>query len=457
MSTAAIVLAAGRGSRLGGTTPKPLVSLGNQALLCRTLSNYLALASSLDSIIVVLGYGAEEVQAQLPRDQRLKVVINPAWSQGLSSSLRVGVEALEPSVTTVLLGLGDMPWIPPPVLKQILTASTQGNRLVAPYFQGRRGHPVAFPQRFFAELRSLSGDRGGASLLETHRDELLAIEVEEPGVLRDLDFARDIPAPLPRVVLRGGGDLASGVAHRLYVSGFPVLITELPQPRLLRSSVCFGQAIYAQEVCIEGVIGRFYSRPPADWSSAIPVVVDADASWLQELRPDVLIDARMLKRPDDLHPALAPLVIALGPGLEAGRHCHAIIETERGHSLGKVILQGAAAPDTGIPGQLGGEGERRVLRAPCAGIFTGCCQLGQCVQEDQILGSVDGQPVRSRLNGLLRGLIHSGLTVQAREKLGDVDPRTEVDLTSISDKARAIAGGALEAIMRWHCGSLGRS
>lgn len=427
--------------------PKPLVNLGGKTMLARTVQHYLD--SALDEVIVVLGYAAESVHGSLPADPRLRIVFNPDWAEGLSSSIRAALRDLDAEY--VLLGLADMPWVSPFVIEQILARRSPG-RAVAPVFKGQRGHPVLLSRDWFEGLLALTGDRGAARLLQERSHLVDLIEVEEPGVLRDLDFARDIPAPLPRVVVWGGGDLGSGVAHRLYVSGFPVLILELEQPRMLRSHVSFARAVYEHDVEVEGVAARRYGRPPLDWRTCLPVIVDPSGSVLRELRPDVLVDARLLKRASGLSKELAPLVLALGPGIEAGVDCHAVIETDRGHFLGQVIWQGQARPDTGVPGVLGGESVRRLLRAPGAGVFTAAVEAGTRVAEGERVGDVDGAPVLAQVAGVLRGLIQSGLEVSAGEKIGDVDPRQEVDLHTISDKARAIGGGVLEAIMRWRFG-----
>lgn len=443
----AVILAAGRGSRLQRLDPKPLLPLGSQPLLQRTLAAYLE--SSLDEIVVVLGYQAELVRSRLELDDpRLRWLEHSGWEQGLGSSIAFALNHLS-ACDEVLLGLGDMPWISTAVIERLLQSPPEWE-LVAPSYQGRRGHPVLCRPSTFSDLRRLEGDRGAASLFQLHNSRL--VEVEEPGILRDVDRPQDVPN-LPRVVIWGGGDLATGVAHRLFQSGFPVLILELPQPRMLRSSVAFASAIGAGQVEVEGVPARHFANPPQDWRHVIPVVVDPQGSWLNPLQPDVLIDARLLKRNEGLHPSLAPLVVALGPGLSAGRDCHCVIETDRGHWLGQVIWEGQARPDTGVPGTLGGESWRRVVRSPATGLFRRQAQLGDRVQAGQCLGTVEGQPVLSELTGLLRGLVQDGLRVDQGEKLADVDPRQEVDLHTISDKARAIAGGVLEAILARYFGT----
>ncbi len=439
----ALILAAGRGSRLQSLDPKPLLPLGGQPLLERSLQAYLE-AEGLDSIYVVLGYRGDAVRAQLAHlDERVHWLQHEDWEAGLGTSLARGVAALPQECQQLLVGLADMPWISSRVVEQLLRFDGP-EPIVAPTYLGQRGHPVLFRRSLFGELSQLQGDRGAASLLNLHPT--YRVEVEEPGILRDVDRPQDVPR-LPRVVIWGGGDLATGVAHRLHTSGFPVLILELPQPRMLRWSVALGAAVWRGQISVEGVLARHFEQPPEDWRSCLPVVVDPQGHCLNALRPEVLVDARMLKRNPGLQRHLAPLVVALGPGYCAGEDCHCVIETERGHQLGRVLWQGEALPDTGVPGSIGGQSARRVVRAPATGTFQSCTSLGQAVSQGQILGSVGSTPVVSQLDGLLRGLMQDGVQVVEGEKVADIDPRLDTDIHTISDKARAIGGGVLEAIL----------
>lgn len=254
------------------------------------------------------------------------------------------------------------------------------------------------------------------------------------------------------ILIKGAGDLASGTAARLYRCGFPVAMTELPQPLMVRRTVSFGQAVYAGAITIEGITARRADDVPRAVAllaaGEIPVLVDPGAACLAELRPAVLVDATMAKRNTGTALSDAPLVIALGPGFTAGLDCHAVIETQRGHWLGRVLWRGAAQPDTGIPGEVGGQAAARVLRAPTDGILVARAEIGDRVGAGAIVATVDGEPVRAACDGIVRGLIHSGLHVTAGLKVGDVDPRAErAHCFTISDKALAIGGGVLEAIL----------
>jgi xanthine dehydrogenase accessory factor len=254
------------------------------------------------------------------------------------------------------------------------------------------------------------------------------------------------------VLIRGAGDLASGVAARLYRSRFPVVMTELPQPLVVRRTVSFAEAVYEGEVRVEEILARRVEdvgmARQALAEGTIPVLVDPEANSRSELAPAVLVDAIMAKHNTGTKIDDAPLVIALGPGFTAGEDCHVVIETNRGHGLGRAIYSGAAEPDTGQPGSVGGKTRERILRAPIAGVVQARAAIGDRVTEGQIVAEVGEHPVRAATSGVLRGMIRSGTHISRSVKIGDVDPRAEpVHCTLISDKALAIAGGVLEAIL----------
>lgn len=254
------------------------------------------------------------------------------------------------------------------------------------------------------------------------------------------------------VLVRGGGDLGSGVIYRLHRAGFPVVVTERATPLLVRRTVSYGEAVYSGAITIGGVVAQRADSAAlaARWldGSAIPVLVDEDDSAISALRPVVVVDARMQKinlgtRLDD-----APLVVALGPGFRAGVDCHVVIETNRGHDLGRVIEQGAAEADTGEPGSVAGKTHSRVLRAPVAGHVHPLALIGDTIREGQTIATVEGEPIIAAFNGVLRGLIHERVPVSAGMKIGDLDPRARREhCFTISDKSLAIGGGVLEAVL----------
>ena len=253
------------------------------------------------------------------------------------------------------------------------------------------------------------------------------------------------------VLIKGGGDLATGVALRLARAGLPILITEVARPMMVRRTVSFGGAVYEGQMTVEGV--RAIKAQPADIETHlaaghIPVVVDPVAEIRAIWRPVVLVDAIMAKRNLGTSLADAPLVIALGPGFEAGVDCHCVIETNRGHHLGRPIYQGQAQPDTGTPGPVEGHTQSRVLRAPADGHITPYIAIGDFVKAGDLIATMGQRPITAPFDGLLRGLIHPQVHVQSGQKIGDLDPRAEkAHCYLISDKSLAIGGGVLEAVL----------
>ncbi len=255
-----------------------------------------------------------------------------------------------------------------------------------------------------------------------------------------------------RVLVRGGGDLASGVVYRLHRAGLQVMVTELAQPTVIRRTVAFAAAVFEGVVEIEGLVGRradsLEQALRVLQQGDIPVVVDPEGQTTPRWRPDVLVDAILAKRNLGTSIADAPTVIALGPGFVAGVDAHAVVETQRGHYLGRVLLKGSAAPDTGVPGEVMGYTVERVLRAPRAGSLWGSMHIGDQVRAGETVALVASEPVVSQIDGVLRGLLADGLSVTEGMKVGDVDPRGVRDhCFTISDKALAIGGGVLEAIL----------
>lgn len=258
---------------------------------------------------------------------------------------------------------------------------------------------------------------------------------------------------MPFVTVRGGGDLATGTIHRLWKCGFSVLVLETGHPSAIRRCVAFSEAVYEGTWTVEGVSARRISRlsqaEECFKTGVIPVLVDPAGDSIRERRPDVLVDAVLAKRNLGTRMDMADLVIALGPGFTAGVDAHAVIETMRGHDLGRIIEAGTAAPDTGVPGMIQGFGKERVIHAPAAGKLRGLCRIGDIVQKGQVIAVIGRVPVKAALTGVLRGLIRDGYPVTEGFKIADIDPRLDEQKNcfTISDKARCIAGSVLEAIL----------
>ena len=257
------------------------------------------------------------------------------------------------------------------------------------------------------------------------------------------------------VLIRGAGEMASGVAHRLHRSHFRICMLEIPSPLAVRREVSFCEAVYEGEKEIEGVRAKFVSTPkeiPSVWKEGkIPLLVDPDGKETRRfLAVDVLIDAIIAKRNLGTQIKDAPLVIGLGPGFTAGKDVHIVVETNRGHHLGKMILDGPAEADTGIPGEIGGVTMERVLRTMKKGIFHPHKSIGDRVGKGSVVAVADDFPVIAQVSGVVRGLLRDGAGVKKGMKVGDIDPRAKREhCFTISEKARAIAGGVLEAVLYW--------
>jgi xanthine dehydrogenase accessory factor len=253
-------------------------------------------------------------------------------------------------------------------------------------------------------------------------------------------------------LIRGAGDLASGIALRLWHSGFDVVMTEVEHPTCIRRTVSFAQAVVNGRADVEDVSAQLaenitHARELLK-RDILPVFVDPECRVRDELKPDILIDAILAKRNLGTKITDAPIVIGVGPGFTAGEDCHAVVETMRGHTLGRVYYQGSALPNTNIPGRIGGFAGERVLRAPAEGIFKGSRKIGDLVESGEIVGTVDGEPMIATIGGVLRGLLADGSVAHQGMKAGDVDPRGVKEYCdTVSDKALAVAGGVLEAAL----------
>ena len=260
------------------------------------------------------------------------------------------------------------------------------------------------------------------------------------------------PRPAGPVLVRGGGELASAAARLLFLAGFEVVVLEREAPLAVRRRVCLAEAVFTGTAVVEETAGRLVpvSGIRAAWETGgfVPVAVDPDGASLAELKPEAVVDGRMAKRALDTRIDHAALVVGLGPGFVAGLSVHAVVETQRGPSLGRVIWRGPAEADTAVPTPVAGHAESRILRAPRGGVFRGGCRIGDLVRAGEPVGDVDGTPVSAPIAGLLRGLLADGVPIRAGVKVGDIDPRgRQVDPSRLSDKARTVAAGTLEAIL----------
>jgi len=310
-----------------------------------------------------------------------------------------------------------------------------------------------YARRDLATVRAPVGlDLGGGAPEDIALAILAEIQMDRHGAsgARSTKLALDDLA-----VVRGGGDLGSGVVYRLHRAGYPVVVTEVENPTVVRREVAFASAVYDSEITVEGVRGRH----AADVDEAVsvlddgdvPVLVDPQATVADELDAAVLVDAIMAKGKTDTGTRRgdAEVVVGLGPGFVAGEDVDAVVETDRGHQLGRVLYEGTASDYDGVPGERNGYTHERVLRAPTAGTWETSAAIGDLVPAGEVVGYVDDRPVATEIDGLIRGFVRDGLEVGEGAKLGDVDPRGgSVDHEMISDKALSLGGGVLEAVLR---------
>ena len=255
------------------------------------------------------------------------------------------------------------------------------------------------------------------------------------------------------VLIKGAGEMASGVAWRLYQCGFSIYLTETHQPLAVRRKVSFCEAVNDGQMIVEGVEALLITDPDDRfrvWAAGkIPLFLDPECKSKDAIKPHVLVDAILAKKNIGTSLTDAPLVIAMGPGFEVEKDAHFVVETNRGHNLGRLLTSGHAEPDTGVPGPIQGITTDRVLRAPTAGRFQSSMDIGARVKQEDVIGAVAGEPVRAKIDGVLRGLIHDDVAVTEGLKLGDIDPRGISEYCyTISEKARALGGAVLEGILR---------
>lgn len=255
------------------------------------------------------------------------------------------------------------------------------------------------------------------------------------------------------VAVRGGGDLATGTIHCLKQCGFKVVVLEIERPTAIRRYASFCEAMFTGETVVENIVAKRVDDMEGIqlcWRTGmVPMLNDASGKWIQKLSPQVVVDAIIAKRNTGTAIDMAPLVIGLGPGFTAGGDVHLVIETMRGHQLGRIISKGMAIPDTKTPGVIAGVGRERVIHSPKAGVMKNVCQITDIVKKGEIIAYVGDEPVYATIDGVLRGLLRDGFEIPEGFKIADIDPRIEEqgNCFTISDKARTIAGGVLQAIL----------
>lgn len=424
--------------------------------------------------IVVTQY--EEIR-EAAQQAGLGCRINKEPELGISHSIRLGVEAVEElskggTQDAILFVVCDQPELTEEVFYGLIRSYEASSKRIACVADGERlGNPVIFESAYWEELKSLCEEQGGKTVLKRHREDVELYQVKDGKKLRDIDGLWDLK---PLVVVRGGGDLATGTIHKLYEEGYRVAVLETEHPACIRRQVSFCEAIYEGKIEVEGVTAvhieeaeedALYNAVEKAWARGeIPVLKDPSGHVIETLQPEVVVDAILAKRNLGTTKEMAPLTIGLGPGFTAGQDVDIVIETMRGEHLGKIYRTGSAIPNTGIPGVIAGYSKERVIHAPASGKFQPRKRIGDMVKTDEVLGVIipeeqQGEvPVFASMTGLLRGMIKEGYLVKKGLKIMDIEPRMdEKELCFlISDKAKCIGESVYQVIRDYENAKTGR-
>ncbi len=445
-----ILLAAGNSRRFGGNK---LLSLYNGKPMYQHLTDRLQKLDLpfLGEKIIVSQY--EELLKE-GKAQSYRTVENLHPECGISHSIYLGLHTLmehgAEKEDAVCFFVCDQPHLRRNTIQQFLEGYQLSGKGIGCVGDGEHlGNPVVFQMRYAEELLTLTGETGGKSVVKKHLDDVYIYSAEKME-LEDIDYRKKSV-----VIVRGGGDLASGVIHRMYREGYRVLVLETEKPACIRRQVAYGEAVYDGTTEVEGATSvRIFDLHETEkcWEKGvIPVIVDEIGRSIECLKPDIVVDAILAKKNLGTRIDMAPLTIGLGPGFTAGEDVDVVIETMRGGSLGKIYREGSAIPNTGVPGMIGGYAKERVIHSPAEGNIRAIRSVGDIVQKGEILAYVGETPVYATLDGILRGLIRDGFEVTKGLKIMDIDPRLdELDQCfSISDKAKRIANSVYETIRHW--------
>lgn len=424
--------------------------------------------------IVVTQY--EEIR-EAAQQAGLGCRINKEPELGISHSIRLGVEAVEElskggTQDAILFVVCDQPELTEEVFYGLIRSYEASSKRIACVADGERlGNPVIFESAYWEELKSLCEEQGGKTVLKRHREDVELYQVKDGKKLRDIDCLWDLK---PLVVVRGGGDLATGTIHKLYEEGYRVAVLETEHPACIRRQVSFCEAIYEGKIEVKGVTAvhieeaeedALYNAVEKAWARGeVPVLKDPFGHVIETLQPEVVVDAILAKRNLGTTKEMAPLTIGLGPGFTAGQDVDIVIETMRGEHLGKIYRTGSAIPNTGIPGVIAGYSKERVIHAPASGKFQPRKRIGDMVKTDEVLGVIipeeqQGEvPVFASMTGLLRGMIKEGYLVKKGLKIMDIEPRMdEKELCFlISDKAKCIGESVYQVIKDYENSKTGR-
>lgn len=448
-----VILAAGRSLRYG-KRDKLEEQVGGRKLLPSLLFKMQKIKKEwMGYQILVCGEHTETGESCIRK------VINKKPEKGISYSISLAIYALQ-SMTefqkedAICFCVADQPFLKKETIETMIEEYLKSGKGIGCLdFDGPK-NPCVFRAEYFQELQSLSGDTGGKKVLKRHMDDVFCYPAGKEEVW-DMDEERT-------VVIRGGGDLASGVACVLYRKGYRILMLETDRPACIRRQVSFCEALYQETCKVEGITGRKISsldQARECWArNEIPVLVDPGCTCLSVIRPMVLVDAILAKRNLGTKRDMAPLTFGLGPGFTAGKDVDFVVETMRGKTLAEVYRTGKALENTGIPGVIAGYGKERVIHAPVSGKIMYYRQVGDLVKQGEIIAKIDDTEISAPINGFLRGAIHEDYPIKKGLKIMDIEPRTDnrERCFHISDKAEKLGQNIWKAIAEWEkrcCGN----
>lgn len=456
----AIVLASGLSNRFGYNK---LLMPYNDTTIIEHCLNIITKFDFNEIILVTTTATYTEIKQNI--DKNIKVIINKEPSLGKSSSIKLGTKNSNIH-NDYMFFVADNPFMNSNTVSSILSTYDSLNKnsdvlhnnfVIRPCYNNIKGNPCLFSKSLRDNLLSLTGDEGGVSIIKTLNNDITQQYVKANDIkeLSDIDTPSDYFKALGYevVIVRGGGDIATGVIQKLHRAGFKVLVLETKKPTSIRRKVCVSEAIYESVFTVEDITAKKVSNikeiAQCFNEGLVPIYIDESCDILQYIKPLALVDAILAKKNLGTTISQAPIVIALGPPFCASTDCHIVVETMRGHNLGRLIFNGKALPNTGIPSPVLGVSTDRVIYSSVAGQFKSVKKIGDVVEQGEVIGMVDNTPIIATISGVIRGMIRDDFFVKENLKIIDIDPRLETkpDVDLISDKARCIGGSVLEAIM----------
>lgn len=447
MNISAIIMASGFSKRMGMN--KLNLPLNGKKLYEYTLD----LVSEIDFYEKIVVSNNDEI-LNYAKDKNIKRANNEQAEVGKSESIKIALNSLS-KADGYMFFVCDQPYVSKKtVLELISEFEKNSDKIIYPVYGIKRGAPMIFPYSLKEDLLELEKDQGGVKLItdENSRSILIGRRREHIDIDTIEDYEKEIKfINKPLIVVRGAGDIATGSIQKLHRSGFKVLALETNSPTAIRRTVCLSEAVFNGDSKVEDISARLidniWDLEDVFREELVAIMVDKDGDVIEKLKPEVVVDAILAKKNLGTNKKMAKGTVALGPGFVAGEDVDIVVETNRGHNLGRLIFNGSAEPNTGNPGNIEGFTTERVLYSPANGKIENKKEIGDIVKKDEVISIVNGKELKSKIDGVVRGLIRNGSEVFDGMKVGDVDPREDTDYNAISDKARSVGGATLEAVM----------